>query len=295
MSSPGFRFKQFYVAHDKCAMKVGTDGVLLGAMAPVRQGPLTIDYLPLTIDQLPMRVLDIGTGTGLVALMLAQRLAEASKTSKSSEASEASETSKTSETSWSVDAIDIDPDAVAQAQENFAASPWSEHLHAYQCRLQEWNSPYSDDSGRYDMIVSNPPYFRESLKNPDAQRQAARHTDTLSYEELVTHSLRLLKPGGTLTLILPAEAEEDILAIAAQAGLRLIAHTRIYSKEGKPQLRSLMTWGSPFPAGKPAPFPPQGQGEATTDDKVAVRTFYIQSAHSPRSEEYAELCKDFYL
>ena len=105
--NPGFRFKQFFVRHDRCAMKVGTDGVLLGAWIPTN--PLTTN--PLT------RILDIGTGSGLIALMLAQRCPEAQ-----------------------IDAIDIDPDAVAQARENFASSPWSARLHVSQCALQEWSN-----------------------------------------------------------------------------------------------------------------------------------------------------------
>ena len=137
--NPGFRFKQFFVRHDRCAMKVGTDGVLLGAWAPTN--PLTPN--PLT------RILDIGTGSGLIALMLAQRCPDAQ-----------------------IAAIDIDPDAVAQARENFAASPWSDRLHVAQSSLQEWqmgNGKCGNDKW-YDLIVSNPPYFTASLKNPDAAR-----------------------------------------------------------------------------------------------------------------------------
>ena len=119
-------------------MKVGTDGVLLGAYAP--------------LPDWSSHVLDIGTGCGLVALMMAQKYPNAQ-----------------------IDAIDIDEAAAEQAQENFQASPWSDRLHAYASRLQDWQP-----NEKYDVIVSNPPYFQNSLKNPDKARQTARHTDTLS-------------------------------------------------------------------------------------------------------------------
>ena len=129
-----FRFKQFYVDDDRCAMKVGTDGVLLGCWCPTPH---------LTFDIGHLRILDIGTGSGLIALMLAQRCTDAH-----------------------IDAIDIDAEAAAQAAENFASSPWSERLHAHHCSLQEWRP-----EEKYHLIVSNPPYFQNSLKNPDKGRE----------------------------------------------------------------------------------------------------------------------------
>ena len=165
MSSPFFKFKQFTIWHDKCAMKVGTDGVLLGAWAPSGS-----------------RILDVGTGSGLIARMLMQRCPEAE-----------------------VEGIDIDEAAVAQAKEN--------GVRAFQARLQDWKS---DIGNCYDLIVSNPPYFQNSLKNPDRGRELARHTDSLGYEELIAHSARLLKEEGQLALILPAEAEEEIRNLAAR-------------------------------------------------------------------------------
>ena len=137
MSSPFFRFKQFTVWHDRCAMKVGTDGVLLGAWCP-----MAVDSLQLIVNSRKhkeFRVLDIGTGSGLIALMLAQRLMGIGH----------------------IDAIDIDTDAVAQAQDNFALSPWENMLHAHHSTLQDWQAE------GYDLIVSNPPYFQASLKNPN--------------------------------------------------------------------------------------------------------------------------------
>ena len=208
MSTPNFRFKQFTVWHDRCAMKVGTDGVLLGAWAPAN----SFTPNPLT------RILDIGTGSGLIALMLAQRFPEAS-----------------------IDAIDIDEAAVEQARENFVVSPWTDRLHAFHARLQDWqNHPLQITNYKYDLIVSNPPDFQNSLKNPDKGRQTARHTDTLSYAELLRHSARLLTEKGLLALVLPAEVEQEVHGLAAAELLSLTRITRVYSKESKPARRVLL-------------------------------------------------------
>lgn len=237
MASDFFRFKQFTVWHHRCAMKVGTDGVLLGAWAPIPD-----NHFP--------RLLDIGTGSGLIALMLAQRSAP----------------------SLHIDAIDIDADAVAQATENFALSPWAEQLHAHHSTLQDWHAE------AYDLIVSNPPYFQNSLKNPNQQRATARHTDTLSYQQLIHHAARLLQPNGCLALVLPIEAEAEILALAEQQGLRPTQLVHVYGKPGKPAKRLLIAL-SPM-----------------ADSPLTIASdFYIESADSPRSPEYVELTKEFYL
>ena len=160
-------------------MKVGTDGVLLGA------------WCPLNIEKLGYRVLDVGTGSGLIALMLAQRITILGYSL------------------FTIDSIDIDAKAVEQAIYNFEQSHWTKNLAAYQSSLQDWHS-----EKKYDLIVSNPPYFQNSLKNPDAQRATARHTDTLTYKELVIHTAHLLHDDGILALILPIEAKETIIEIA---------------------------------------------------------------------------------
>ena len=245
MGSPNFRFKQFTVWHDRCAMKVGTDGVLLGAWCP----------LATTTSEGEYKVLDIGTGSGLIALMLAQRA------------------TSIDDTPIVIDTIDIDAGAAEQAKFNFEQSPWSKLLRIYQSSLQEWQS-----EKEYDLIVSNPPYFQSSLKNPDAQRATARHTDSLSYSELIAHSERLLRRNGTLALVLPIEAEEEILSLAAAAGLSPTAITYVHTKPGKPVKRILMALT---------------KGDA--DGEVDGNHFYIESADSPRSEEYKKLTEEFYL
>lgn len=245
MGSPNFRFKQFTVWHDRCAMKVGTDGVLLGAWCPLATATSEGEY----------KVLDIGTGSGLIALMLAQRA------------------TSIDDTPIVIDTIDIDAGAAEQAKFNFEQSPWSKLLRIYQSSLQEWQS-----EEEYDLIVSNPPYFQSSLKNPDAQRATARHTDSLSYSELIKHSGRLLKNNGMLALVLPIEAEEDILSLAAAAGLLPSHITYVHTKPGKPAKRILIALR---------------KGDA--NGNMESKHFYIESEDSPRSEEYRKLTEDFYL
>ena len=228
-----FRFKQFYIDDNRCAMKVGTDGVLLGCWAPTSH---------LTFDIGHWRILDVGTGSGLIARMLMQRCPEAD-----------------------VEGIDIDEAAVEQAQEN--------GVKAHHSTLQEWQG------GPYDLIVSNPPYFQNSLKNPDKGRELARHTDSLSYEELIVHSVRLLTINGQLALILPAEAEAQIRALAALQNLFPTHIPRVYSKEGKPARRVLIAF----------------ERIQNTEYRVQTDSLVLEDEKGGRSAAYSELTKDFYL
>lgn len=208
-------------------MKVGTDGVLLGAWAP-----------------LGSRILDVGTGSGLIARMLMQRYPEAE-----------------------VEGIDIDEAAVAQAKEN--------GVRAFQARLQDWKSDIGDC---YDLIVSNPPYFQNSLKNPDRGRELARHTDCLGYEELIAHSARLLKEEGQLALILPAEAEEEIRNLAARYSLFPTHITRVYSKETKSARRVILA------------FSRKNSIVGLIEDSLV-----LEDEKGGRSAAYSKLCEEFYL
>lgn len=247
MSSPFFRFKQFTVWHDRCAMKVGTDGVLLGAWAMLEE------QCAAQTRKAIREVLDIGTGSGLVALMLAQRFPQAE-----------------------IDAIDIEPSAVEQARYNFLQSPWKERVRSFLSPLQEWQT-----KKRYDLIVSNPPYFQNSLKNPDKGRELARHTDSLTYAELLHYSAQLLAPEGVIALILPAESEDDIIRLGISEHLSCTRLTRVYSKAGKPAKRILIEFSA---AKLVAPSSP-----------VIPSDFYIESPTSPRSPEYTALTSAFYL
>ena len=208
-------------------MKVGTDGVLLGAWAPSGS-----------------RILDVGTGSGLIARMLMQRCSEAE-----------------------VEGIDIDEAAVAQAKKN--------GVRAFQARLQDWKSDIGDC---YDLIVSNPPYFQNSLKNPDRGRELARHTDSLGYEELIAHSARLLKEEGQLALILPAEAEEEIRNLAARYSLFPTHITRVYSKETKPARRVILA------------FSRKNSIVGLIEDSLV-----LEDEKGGRSAAYSKLCEEFYL
>ena len=227
-------------------MKVGTDGVLLGAWCP-------ISHQPSAISNTPFRVLDIGTGSGLIALMLAQRCHDAH-----------------------IDAIDIDEGAVEQARENFERSVFSHQLSAYKSSLQDWQNRQL-----YDIVVSNPPYFDNSLRNPDKGRQTARHTDTLSYDELLRHSARLLNTNGQLALILPAEAEDEVRRLAERYSLYITCVTRVYSKASKPARRVLMAF-----------IHNTGISEYRDPE---ISSLVLEDEKGGRSAAYSELCKEFYL
>lgn len=173
MPNPYFKFKQFTVYHDQCAMKVGTDGVLLGAWTEVDSASTA---------------LDIGTGTGLISLMLAQRNEDIN-----------------------IDAIDIDHDAIGQATENVNHSPFNSQIRCHNLSLQDF---VKLKNNKYDLVVSNPPFFNQSLKSPKQNRTLARHTDSLFIEELIELSSSLLKEKGRLSLIYPYENKDQILSLA---------------------------------------------------------------------------------
>ena len=190
-----FRFKQFAVLNDRTAMKVGTDGVLLGAWCPVEGA---------------RRVLDVGTGCGVIALMVAQRNAVAV-----------------------IDAIDIDPGAIEEAQLNFANSAWSDRLAAHELDFNKM------ETGGYDLIVSNPPYFTNGVLPTGDARTTARHTASLSYQQLIEGASRLLTDDGTLALITPTDAEGDIIEAATFASLPVRQMTRVIPVEGAMPKRTL--------------------------------------------------------
>jgi len=193
-----FRFKQFAVVNDRTAMKVGTDGVLLGAWCPV--------------DGVA-RVLDVGTGCGVIALMVAQRNGSAR-----------------------IDAIDIDHDSIEEAAINFGRSPWSERLTAIEGDFNDMAC--SDDSG-YDLVVSNPPYFTNGVLPSGEARITARHTAMLTYGQLIQGAARLLTPAGVLSIITPTEARHDVIEAAAFASMHTRRLTHVVAVEGAPPKRLL--------------------------------------------------------
>lgn len=233
MSKSFFQFKQFTVFHDKCAMKVGTDGVLLGAWAPVEKAE---------------NILDVGTGTGLIALQLAQRSPQAR-----------------------IAAIEIDLAAAEQAAENVSRSPWDDRVEVI---CQDFRD-YCPES-RFDLLVSNPPYFVDALKCPDGQRCMARHTGGLNYDLLFSRSSSLLKEQGRVSIIIPAEVEKKVVDTAWDHRLFLSHRLQVFTKPGKPCRRVLLTFGFEM---KPC-----------KEERLC-----IEAAHGGYSDEYRALTKDFYL
>jgi len=232
MSNTAFSFKQFTVNHDKCAMKVGTDGVLLGAWVTVNRST---------------NILDIGTGTGLIALMLAQR------------------------SDARIVGIDIDGNASAQALENVLNSHWENRISIEHTDLQSF-LPLTN----FDLIVSNPPFFSNSLLSPDESRTFARHTQSLSLPYLIEKSARLLTPNGRFALILPADSESLLLQIAQSQGLIPHRITRVIATPGATPKRILVEF-------------------SFTSQPCIIDSLLIEQARHRYSDEYIALTRDFYL
>jgi len=197
-----FQFKQFAVNQDQCAMKIGTDGVLLGTWAP--------------IDTRPNSILDIGTGTGIIALMLAQRC-----------------------DAQQIDALEIDENAYEQAVDNFESSPWSDRLFCFHAGLDEFVEEPEDE---YDLIVSNPPFYVEDYRSDNAQRDLARFQEAMPFEDLVEAAALLLSENGVFAVIIPFKEEENFLALAKEYELFPIKITRVKGTHETQIVRSLLAF-----------------------------------------------------
>ena len=244
MSNPFFHFKQFTVRHDKCAMKVGTDGVLLGAWADVGLS-----------NPLIKQVLDVGAGTGLIALMIAQRNIQAV-----------------------IDAIDIDKESCEQAIENVEKSPFKE-------RIQVIRQSFFDFSTekKYDLIISNPPFFNNALKSPDKKRNTARHNGTLPLKQLINHAIPMLSINGRIALILPIAFSEELDFIIATNRLYIKRRTLVISIEGSQPKRFLIEITT-----TPPPYQKQ-MCENLTD------TLILETKDHLRTPQYKALTNDFYF
>lgn len=230
-----FRFKQFSLEDDRCAMKVGTDAVLLGAWVNVEGASL---------------ILDVGTGCGIIALMLAQRTAH----------------------DVMIEGIEVERTDAEQAQKNVTNSPWANRVNIHSVALQDFQSP-----AQFDLIVSNPPYFINSQLPPTAHRAQARHTQALSFEELIYHSLRLLNANGRLAVILPFEEGNLFQSLAEQQGLFPTIRLAFYSRQGKPQERWLLEFSKIKLPIKEEQLILHGDGESWSDDyKNLTRAFYLK-------------------
>lgn len=197
-----FTFKQFKVAQDKCAMKVGTDGVLLGAWTP--------------IDNNPYSILDIGSGTGLLSLMLAQRT-----------------------NAEQIDGVEIDDSAHEQAVENFENSPWADRLFCYHADLESFAHEIDDE---YDLIISNPPFYSENYKTSDTQRDQARFQDALPFELLIEVADYFLSEKGIFSVIIPIKEESIFIQLASEYNLYPIKVTRVRGNEQTELKRSLIAF-----------------------------------------------------
>ena len=228
----GFRFKQFAVEQEDVAMKVGTDGVLLGAWADCEGAE---------------RILDIGTGTGVIALMLAQRNTEAE-----------------------IRTVEIDQTATQRARSNFEMSPWAERLEVENCAVQEF-----DPNEKFDLIISNPPYFIDSLLPPDAKRSTARHTHDLSFEELDKAVCRLLADGGKFALILPTAEFEKYLSLTQ---LHLARRCDIHPTTGAATKRVMAEFS-----------------KSETADVLLESITIEREKRGDYTDEYRAITKDFYL
>jgi len=231
-----FQFKQFTIRQDKCAMKVGTDGVLLGAWAP--------------IDHNPYSILDIGAGTGLIALMLAQR-------------SHAEQ----------IDGIEIDDDAYEQSVDNFESSPWGDRLFCYHAGLDEFMDEPEDE---YDLIVSNPPFYTDGYFSDDEQRNKARFTESLPFEDLAEAAGLLLSEDGVLAVVIPFKEEEKFIALAKEEELYPFKITRVKGTPSTEVKRSLMAF-------------------SRDKKEVEIDELTIEIERHNYTGEYISLTKDFYL
>ncbi|NNF32076.1 MAG: methyltransferase [Flavobacteriaceae bacterium] len=236
MSKP-FHFKEFSVSQDRCAMKIGTDGVLLGAWT--------------SIDNNPQSILDIGSGTGIIALQLAQRSAAPT-----------------------IDAVELDDNAYEQCSENFEASPWPDRLFCYHASIQEFASEIDET---YDLIVSNPPFYREDFKSAAPARDTARFTDTLPFEHLMVCVAHLLSENGKFSLILPQKEQLRLTELATKQRLH---PKRICEVRGTPNSeikRVLMEFSTMRPA------------------KIISEELTIEIGRHEYTPKYINLVKDFYL
>lgn len=236
MANTYFQFQQFKIEQSGCAMKVGTDGVLLGAWANVCEDD---------------SILDIGTGSGLIALMVAQR-----------------------NNSAQIIGIDIDEGAVKQATENVAESKWRERIQILLSSLQD----FAEKPQQFSHIISNPPFFNNSLKAPDKARSTARHTDTLLFSELIHCSVKLLRVGGKLSLILPFDAKDEILRLTNDSNMFASRLTTVYPKKDVAAKRILI----------------ELKKEEFCDcicDSITLET----ETRNVLTPEFKELTKDYYL
>ena len=231
-----FTFKQFTVNQERCAMKIGTDGVLLGAWTPLINNPNAI--------------LDIGAGTGVLSLMLAQR-----------------------STAEQIDAIEIDEDAYEQCVENFETSPWGDRLFCFHAGLDEF---VDDPEDKYDLIISNPPFYAEDFKTDDSQRDMARFQDAMPFEELIEAAALLLSDNVIFSVIIPFKEEAKFVSMCKELDLFPLQITRVKGTPTSDIKRSLLAF-------------------TRIEQTPLIDELTIESSRHQYTPEYIALTKDFYL
>ena len=236
-----FTFKQFQVNQDRCAMKIGTDGVLLGAWTPLINNPFN--------------VLDIGAGTGILSLMLAQRSNAAPNNV------------------GIIDAIEIDEDAYEQCVENFEASPWGDKLFCFHAGLDEFVDEPEDE---YDLIISNPPFYTDDYKTDNTSRDLARFEDALPFEELIEAAALLLSDNGIFSVIIPYKEEERFVSICKELDLFPLKITRVKGTPTSEIKRSLLAF-------------------CRIEQTPLIDELVIEISRHNYTSEYIELTKEFYL
>ena len=248
-----FRFKKFSVVNERSAMKVNTDGVLLGAV--------------MTVLPSDRRLLDIGTGTGTIALMAVQRLLSLDVEHEGIGIPLETVT---------VEAIDIDEPSASEAAMNFSESPWSGFLKAYNLSLDQFAETLEADSC-FDLIFSNPPYFEDSLTAPDQRKSAARHTsDGLSYRDIFDFASQRLSENGRVAFVLPSDQEQSLCRYGRMCGLHLFRITRVRTVPRKSPTRMIAEFS-----------------RCRCENPEDI-TLTIQS-EGKYTQEYLDLMRDFYL
>ena len=236
MSNAPFKFKQFTIYQDQCAMKIGTDAVMLGAWANIKHYPNSI--------------LDIGSGTGIIALMLAQR-----------------------SNAELIDAIEIDESAYEQCVENFENSPWSDRLFCYHASLEEFTD---EVDAKFDVIISNPPFYTDDFKSENTKRDLARFSDAMPFEHLIKSVSKLLSEDGKFSVIIPYKEEESFINFASKINLFL---NRILHVRGNPNSetkRSLLEF-------------------SFSKTEIKTEELTIEEGRHNYTNDYVNLAKDFYL
>jgi tRNA1Val (adenine37-N6)-methyltransferase len=202
LSTP-FRFKEFTIHQDKTAMKVGTDGVLLGAWC--------------SVENYPNSILDVGSGTGVISLIIAQR-----------------------SDALTIDAIEVDENAYEQSVSNFEESNWGDRLYCYHTTFQEFANELAEEQETYDLIVSNPPFYTDEFQTQDDARNKARFTSSLSFEALLKGVSRILSKKGIFSVIIPCKEENNFIDLAKENRLFLNRVCRVKGNKTSEIKRSLM-------------------------------------------------------